>query len=266
MDIDWREMLREWHGPEYARILIIIVSAWLVYQAVKHLVRLVGGLFRPHERFHTLPWIPLLRLGIVICALTLIMPVVIDPTRENMLALFGATAFALGFAIKDYIGDLIAGIIFIVERPYRVGDWIEIGGHYGEVTHLGLRAVLLRTADANDITIPHSTLWREPLSNATSGQYDLLCIAAFYAHPDHDSAAARQTLRDVAATSAYLKLDRPIVVVVSQEPFGLHYKLKAYAMNARDQFLFITDLTGRGQDALRSLGVRPVAAPVSVAG
>jgi small-conductance mechanosensitive channel len=163
----WMEMLREWGGHEPAQILIIIVAAWMVYEMIRHLVPRVTGRVRGKDRFYTLPWIPLLRLAIILAALMLIVPLVIEPTRENVLALVGASALAIGFAIKDYISCLIAGIIFMFERPYRVGDWIEIGGTYGEVTHLGLRAVLIRTIDANDITIPHSALWHDQLSNAT---------------------------------------------------------------------------------------------------
>ena len=258
-------MLRDWHAAELLRIALIAAVAWLAILLLRRLVPWVGGRVRPHHRFYALPWIPLLRLAILLAAAALILPLVITPTRENVLAFLGAAALAVGFAVKDYVSDLIAGVIFILERPYRVGDWVQIGSTYGEVVEFGLRTVLLRTADANDVSIPHSTLWHAPLSNATSGQHDLLCVAAFYVHPDHDPARVREALHDVAATSAYLKLDRPIGVVLNNEPFGVHYKLKAYAMDAREQFAFIADLTERGQAALRGLGLSLVTAPAAVA-
>jgi hypothetical protein len=93
----------------------------------------------------------------------------------------------------------------------------------------------------------------------------LLCFANFYVHPDHNNALARQALFDVAMTSVYLHLDRPVVVVMKQLPFGLYYKLKAYPMEAREQFKFIADLTERGQFALQELGIKMVAASVAVA-
>src|SRR5260221_14312951 len=117
------KMLREWSGHEPVHILLIISAAWIAYELVRHLVPRITGLLRPHERFYSLPWIPLLRLIILLTAATLIVPLIIRPTRENVLAVLGATAFAVGFAIKDYISCLIAGIIFMFERPYRVGDW-----------------------------------------------------------------------------------------------------------------------------------------------
>src|SRR5277367_1512859 len=161
------KMLREWSGYEPVHVLLIIIAAWIASELVRRLVPRITAIFRPHQRFYALPWIPLLRLIIILTAVTLIVPLLIKPTRENVLALLAGTAFAVGFAVKDYISCLIAGIIFMFERPYRVGDWIEIGGTYGEVIHLGMRTVLIRTIDANDITIPHSTLWHDQLSNAT---------------------------------------------------------------------------------------------------
>jgi len=258
------KMLREWSGYEPVHILLILIAAWIASELVRRLVPRITAIFRPHQRFYALPWIPLLRLIIILTAMTLIVPLLIKPTRENVLALLGATAFAVGFAIKDYVSCLIAGFVFMFERPYRIGDWIQIGETYGEVVHLGLRTVLVRTIDANDITIPHSALWTQQLTNATSGQNDLLCVTEFYVHPDHDNALARQALFDVAMTSAYLRLDRPIVVVMKHLPFGLYYKLKAYPMEAREQFKFIADLTERGNFALREIGLRLVTAPVAV--
>jgi small-conductance mechanosensitive channel len=265
MNESWKDMLKQWSGYEPVHILLIITAAWIACELVRHLVPRITAIFRPHQRFYALPWIPLLRLIIILTAMILIVPFIIKPTRDNVLALLGATAFAVGFAIKDYVSCLIAGFIFMFERPYRVGDWIQIGETYGEVIHLGLRTVLVRTIDANDITIPHSALWTQQLTNATSGQNDLLCVTEFYVDPDHDNALARQALFDVAMTSAYLRLDRPIVVVMKHMPFGLYYKLKAYPMEAREQFKFIADLTERGNFALREIGLRLVTAPAAVA-
>ena len=261
MKENWIEMLREWSGYEPVHILLIIGCAWIIYEIIRRLIPFIIG---ANQRFYALPWLPFLRLAIIVSAMTLLVPIIIKPTRENVLALVGGSALAIGFAVKDYISCLIAGIIFMFERPYRIGDWIQIGESYGEVIHLGMRTVLIRTTDANDITIPHSVLWHEPLSNATSGHLDLLCVTGFYVHPDHDNAQARQALIDVALSSVYLHLDRPVSVVMKNLPFGLYYKLKAYPMDSREQFKFIADLTERGQFALHDIGLRMVTAPASV--
>jgi small-conductance mechanosensitive channel len=79
-------------------------------------------------------------------------------------------ALAAGFVLKDYLSCLFAGIMLLAEQAYRVGDWVQIGDTYGEVVELGLRTVKLRTADANDVSIPHNTLLHEPLVNGPPAQ------------------------------------------------------------------------------------------------
>jgi hypothetical protein len=82
-------------------------------------------------------------------------------------------------------------------------------------------------------------------------------VADFYLHPRHDAQSVRHKLRNVALTSSYLDLERPVTVVVSEKPFGTHYRLKAYPIDARQQFQFTSDLTVRGKEALSTLGAEP---------
>ena len=264
MSEQWMNMLLDWKGTEPGHILLILFVSFILYESIRIIIPRTAKLLNPNTRFYMLPWVPLLRLIIILGAATLIVPLVITPTRENILALLGATALTLGFALKDYISCFFAGIFFLVERPYRVGDWVEIGNTYGEVAEIGLRAVKLVTADDNTITIPHSALWTQQLSNATSSAPDLLCAIYFFVNPEHDNVLARQTLRDVAASSSYINPERPIVVVMNNEPFGLRYKLKAYPKEAREQFLFIADVTERGNFALHKIGLTLVTSPVAV--
>src|ERR1700734_1869661 len=110
------DVLKKWSGSEPVHILLILTAAWIAYELIRRLVPRITAIFRPHNRFYALPWIPLLRLIIILTAAIFIVPHIIKPTRENVLALLGATAIAVGFAIKDYISCLIAGFIFMFER------------------------------------------------------------------------------------------------------------------------------------------------------
>jgi len=83
-----------------------------------------------------------------------------------------------------------------------------------------------------------------------------MCVVDFYLEPKHDGALVRQSLYDAALTSPYVNLERPILVIVAEKPWGTHYKLKAYPVDARDQFQFISDLTVRGKAALADLKVQ----------
>jgi small-conductance mechanosensitive channel len=121
--------------------------------------------------------------------------------------------------------------------------------------------VQLLTADDTMVTLPHSHLWTSAIFNDNNGARSLQCSADFYLHPRHDAALVRQKLQDVALTSPYLAVGRPVAVVLAEKPWGTHYRLKAYPIDARDQFAFKSDLTVRGKAALARLGVEPACAP-----
>jgi hypothetical protein len=100
------------------------------------------------------------------------------------------------------------------------------------------------------VIIPHSRSWSASIFNSSSGSRSLLCIANFYLHPDHDASSVREALCEVAISRQLHAPDSPVTVIVTEEPWGSHYKVKAYVEESRKQFLFITDLTVRGKDTL----------------
>ena len=133
----------------------------------------------------------LLQLAIIIGAIVSIVPLIIDPTPEKLLVASGVIAIALGFAFQEYFSSLLAGIVTIYERPYRVGDWIQIGDAYGEVTSIRFRAVEMRTPDDSVVLIPHKKLWDSTIYNDNNGNREHLCVADFYLHPEHDAEQVR---------------------------------------------------------------------------
>lgn len=242
--------------------VLLVVTAWLLIVLIQQLVPRIASSFSGKTRLYILAVAPVLRLVIILGAILLVVPILIEPTFENLVAIFGAVALALGFAFKDYANSLIAGIVTLYEMPYRPGDWIEVDGRYGEVRSIGTRAATIVTPDDNAVVIPHGKLWDTLIANGNDGTSNLMCVAEFYLAPDHDAAEVRARLRDVAFTSPWVKTYQPILVVLSEQPWGTCYRIKAYPVEPRDQFQFISDLTVRGKAALRQLQVTQITAPV----
>ncbi|BCB08793.1 mechanosensitive ion channel family protein [Vreelandella venusta] len=238
-------------------VLLIIVSQ----RGLNWLANRLHG----QVRFRVFALVPLTRLLILITALAVAVPIVIEPSLRNMVTLLGAIGLAIGFALKDYVSSLIAGIVSAVELPYRPGDWVNIEGTYGEVKHVGMRTVEIVTPDDDLVAVPHLKLWDSAIYNANNGDVSLQCVASFYLHPEHEAGWVRKALRDVALTSVYLKFDKPIIVVAEEKPWGTHYRIRAYPVDPRQQFLFITDLTVRGKQVLSAAGVTPALLPPDAA-
>lgn len=230
----------------WALILLIVVQRALGFLAE----RLTGN-----TRLYLLASIPVVRLIVFAVTLVLVVPQVVEPTFENLVALLGAIGLAVGFAMRDFVSSVIGGLVSLFEIPYRPGDWVEIDGVYGEVKAIRMRVMKMVTPDDTAVLVPNAKIWTSLVKNGTDGTANLQCVAEFYLHPKHDAALAHRTLRDVAMTSAYVQLRMPVAVVVLEKPWGTQYRVKAYPIDPRDQFRFLTDLTIRGKQALTGLGM-----------
>ena len=234
---------------------VILLGAWLLIALEQRLLPWLAMRAANRYRHLLLATVPLLRLGIIIVTIALMIPRIIDPTFKNMVALMGAIGLAVGFAFRDYISSLIAGVVTLYELPYRPGDWIKVDEAYGEVRSIKMRAAEIVTPDDTVVVIPHLKLWDQLIFNANDGGPHLQCVANFYLHPRHDAAQIRQVLYDVALTSPFLQIEKPIHVVAQEQPWGTHYRLRAYPIHLEQQFAFITDLTVRGKAILTERGV-----------
>ncbi|MFU8773736.1 MAG: mechanosensitive ion channel family protein [Anaerolineales bacterium] len=250
--------------PSQANLIqlgLIVVVASLVIFLSQRALPWVADRFSGKFHLFLLGLVPLIRLVTILVAFVLIIPRLIEPTFENLIALFGALGLALGFAFKDYVSSLIAGVVTLFELPFRPGDWVEVNGVYGEVKAINMRTFELVTPDDSVVVIPHLKLWNTSISNANDGGQNLQCETDFYLDPHHDAELVRGKLHDVALTSAFLQIKEPINVIVNETPWGTHYRVRAYPIDPRQQFNFITDLTVRGKTALLGLGVRFASIP-----
>ena len=249
------QLIRSLNSQIIFKAILITAGAWLLIVLSHRFLTYLAEKLSGRRRHYILATVPLLRLIIIFCTIFLIIPILVEPSFENLFALLGALGIIIGFAFKDYISSLIAGIVTLFEMPYRPGDWIEIDGHYGEVRKIGMRSTEIVTPDDTVIIIPHLKMWNGLIANSNDGSRNLMCVANYYLLPNHDSQKVRSTLYNVALTSVYLQLQRPVEVVAQEKTYGTHYRLKAYPIDPRDQFFFVTDLTVRGKAALIDLGI-----------
>ncbi len=250
--LTWQDVLLVVAVLLLAHVLVVLMRKWLTSLAER---------VPPRRRLAVLRLTPILRLAVRIGAALVIVPMLVEPTFRNVMALVASVGLALAFAFKDYGTSLVAGLVTVLENTYQPGDWIEVDGAYGEVRSINARAVHLVTPDDTEVIVPHSRLWSRSVFNATSGNRSLLCVANFYLHPDHDAAVIRRRLAEVANSSSYRKPETPVAVIALEKPWGTHYRVKAYVRESREQFLFITDLTVRGKGELRTMEVRFAQAP-----
>ncbi len=180
--------------------------------------------------------------------------------RSTLLPLLATLSVGIGFAFKDLLSSLMAGVLLLVDEPFQVGDRISFAGYYGEVTEIGLRSVRLVTLDDNLVTIPNSKFLTDAVASANAGALDCMVVVPFYVAPGEDFDLVRRVVAEAAATSRFVFLDKPIVTTLADQFLGERFvtvvQVKAYVFDARFEKAFSTDVTERAKRAFRELGVR----------
>jgi small-conductance mechanosensitive channel len=247
----------DWDRVPFA--LVILVLGWLAMQLMARFLDDLGERFT--ERRLLLKKVKALTRFFLYAGLAVVIGTsVLQVEGEALFAILGTIGLAFGFAFKDLLSSLMAGVILLIDEPFQVGDRISFGGYYGEVTHLGLRSVRLQTLDDNLVTIPNSSFFTDPVASANAGELDCMVVIPFYIGAAENFYRARRLVAEAAATSRYVFLEKPLVTLVSDEFLGERFvtviRVKAYVFDARYEKAFASDVTERVKAAFREAGIR----------
>jgi small-conductance mechanosensitive channel len=244
--------------------LIAIAVAWLTIRLVTRFFDGMGERFTK-RRLVLKQLAAISRFFVFLVTVVFVASTLISFSNEALLALGGSAALAFGFAFKDILASLIAGLILLFDRPFQVGDRIAFEGYYGEVTDIGLRSVRLTTLDDNVVSIPNNKFLTDAVASANAGELNQMVVLHFYIGCDEDFETAKAIVRDAAVSSRYVYLDKPVQVHLREGSvpgtamlFALDITLKAYVFDGRFETAFGTDVTERVKSAFRKRGIKNV--------
>lgn len=189
---------------------------------------------RPNDRF---PGI--VQDVTVIAAFTIVSTAIL---REQLLTTSAVGAVVVGFALQDTLGNLFAGLAIQIEKPFRVGHWVQVGEREGQVQEVTWRATKVRTKAGQFLIIPNSIIAKEPVLNYSEPTLPTRIeveVGASYLTPPND---VKQAIHEAVANSPLaLKTPEPQVVVTgfgaSAVDYLAQFWIDDYATDriARDQ-------------------------------
>ncbi|MGE5244900.1 MAG: mechanosensitive ion channel domain-containing protein [Betaproteobacteria bacterium] len=149
--------------------------------------------------------------------------------RERILATTAVGAVIVGFALQDTLGNFFAGLAIQVERPFRVGHWVTLGGVDGRVAEITWRATKIRTKAGNFVVVPNSVLARDTITNysepTVATRIDLQIGASYDDAPNDVRAAIFEAVRD----EPLLAPDHAVEVLVDDfADFSINYKVRVW--------------------------------------
>ncbi|MFN2241817.1 MAG: mechanosensitive ion channel domain-containing protein [Anaerolineae bacterium] len=149
-------------------------------------------------------------LTAVLAAIILLSRFGVDVTALGAALGLGGLAFTL--AAQDTIADAIAGVIILVDRPFRIGDRIEIqgAGTWGDVVNIGLRTTRIRTRDNRVIILPNSTIGSNQVMNYSYPDLSYRSETQLSVGYDTDLEVARRLIVDTVRGVDGVLADKPV--------------------------------------------------------
>lgn len=242
---------------ELRKIVLLVFGYFVLSFIANYIYKFSEGLQRKFasKRLFILKVTTVLSFSIYILGSIFLFYSVLRPPKELLIAIGGSAAVAIGFALKDIVSSIMAGLILLFDRPFQVGDRVQFGETYGEITKIGLRAVRLNTLDDSLVTIPNSKFVTEAVASSNAGALDMMVVCSFHLALESDLRLARETAREVVSTSRYCYLKKPVSVVFEEkntgELFFIEMKVKAYVLDVKYEKAFQTDVIMRGNEALK---------------
>jgi small-conductance mechanosensitive channel len=204
--------------------------------------------------------IPMVRLLVWALVIFYVVSSVFEVDRAGLLAGTAGLGVGLGFAAQGVLKNVLGGLIIVFDQPFQVGDKIRVGGTYGEVVSIGMRATRIVTPDDNLVSVPNSQVVEDQVANANAGALDCQVVVDLYLPGWVDVAKAKAIALSVAMNSQYTYLDKPVVVNVKDEfdrIFLTHLLVKAYVIDTRYEFALASDITEAAKTEFLREGLLP---------
>jgi small conductance mechanosensitive channel len=114
----------------------------------------------------------------------------------SLIAIFGAASLAIGLSLKDSLANFSSGVMIILFRPFKVGDFVEAGGVAGAVEQVGIFATIFRTGDNREVIVPNSQIYGGTIINYSGRETRRIDLIFGIGYKD-DIAKAKQIIKDI---------------------------------------------------------------------
>jgi len=235
----------------FGRIASVILILFITALIIRYMARAFELLSRrgPRIRFLAKGAEPVVRITLWFAAM-LVSFRLLAPTQATFLALIGSVAIAVGLGAQDLIKNLIGGLVVLGDRPYQLGDLVQIGDAYGEVVHIGLRSTKLYTFGDTMVTVPNADVLSMHVFDSNSGVPHCQVEIFLYLPPDADPDEALSVGSEAAYTCPYLFSAKPVKVLLEdrfeRRPY-LRLHVKAYVCDHRLLTRMQSDITARAK-------------------
>jgi len=184
--------------------------------------------------------------------------VVLDQFGVDVTVLLGGLGIAgivAGFAARDSLENFIAGVTVLVDKPFRVGDYIEIDDQYGQVDEITLRSTRLRTVRNRIMVLPNTEMITQRVMNHTKRNVIRLDIPFGIAYKERPEEARKVLLPIVEGDDRILTEPSPTAVVTEMGDSSVDMSLRFYIRDPGQEVPMRWEYTEKVRETLREANI-----------
>jgi small conductance mechanosensitive channel len=173
----------------------------------------------------------------------------------SVIAGLGVVGLAVGLAAQDTLGNVIAGLTILWDRPFRTGDHVTIAGTFGRVMYVGLRSTHIRTVEELDTFLPNKNVVDQKIINHTMNPRLRLAISLGIAYKEDIRQARRVLLDAVRGNEHVADTPEPTVVVTQLADSAVNLELRIWLKDAYNERAASVDVLEIAKLALDEAGI-----------
>jgi len=144
----------------------------------------------------------------------------------------GAITLALGFIAQDSLSNIVAGFLISIDKPFRIGDYITVGSHYGRIDLVTMRSTRIRTQDNTYVVIPNQKIINDVVVDHSAGGDTRITVYVSITYESSIDDARRAVLEEVAHIEGVLANPAPNVVVNKLADSGVELLVRVWIADA----------------------------------
>ena len=226
---------------------IKVVTALAIYFVGKFIVRIVvkalASVMQKQEVDKTLESFICNLVRTVLMVVVIIAAIgAIGIQTTSFIAIFGAAGLAVGLALQGSLSNFASGVLIVLFRPYKVGDWIEAAGISGAVEQVQILTTILKTGDNKQIIVPNSQIMDSIITNYSANDTRRVDMVVGVSYDD-DIDKVRKTLEElIAADERILPEPAPTITVSALADSSVNFNVRPW-VNSADYWGVMFDMT-----------------------
>ncbi|MBT3047296.1 MAG: mechanosensitive ion channel [gamma proteobacterium symbiont of Ctena orbiculata] len=200
-----------WGTKIVMALLVFIIGRWLAKVLTRALKRLME---RGQVDQMLISFLGNIAYAALLAVVVLAALEQLGVNTTSALAILGAAGLAVGLALKDSLASFAAGVMLIIFRPFKLGDFVEAGGESGVVEEIRIFHTVLKTGDNREITMPNGQIYSGTIINYSARETRRIDLVIGIGYDD-DIKQARDLIKQVLdADNTVLKDPEPTIMLL----------------------------------------------------